>query len=37
MEIVPKKITEKNKDGVYKYLNFNQVSKDHLTTLVTSR
>lgn len=37
MEIVPKKITEQNKDGVYKYLNFHQVSKEHLTTLVTSR
>jgi aconitate hydratase 2/2-methylisocitrate dehydratase len=37
MEIVSKKINEKNKDGVYKYLNFHQVSKEHLTTLVTSR
>ena len=37
MEIVSKKINESNKDGVYKYLNFHQVSKEHLTTLVTSR
>ena len=37
MEIVPKKITAENKDGVYKYLNFHEVSTDHLTTLVTSR
>ncbi len=36
MEIVPKKITEDNKDGVYKYLNFHQVSGDHLTNLVHS-
>lgn len=37
MEIVSKKINDKNKDGVYKYLNFNLVSADHLTTLVSSR
>jgi aconitate hydratase 2/2-methylisocitrate dehydratase len=37
MEIVSKKINETNKAGVYKYLNFNQVSADHLTTLVSSR
>ncbi len=37
MEIVGKKINDKNKDGVYKYLNFNLVSADHLTTLVSSR
>ena len=37
MEIVPKKITAENKDGVYRYLNFNKVSKDQLTNLVTSR
>ena len=36
MEIVPKKITEDNKDGVYKYLNFHQVTGDHLTNLVHS-
>ncbi|WP_121626418.1 bifunctional aconitate hydratase 2/2-methylisocitrate dehydratase [Poseidonibacter antarcticus] len=36
MEIVPKKITEKNKEGVYKYLNFNQVSPEQLTNLVHS-
>ena len=36
MEIVPKKITEKNKDGVYKYLNFHQVSSAQLTNLVHS-
>ena len=37
MEIVSKKINESNKDGVYKYLNFHQVSTDYLTTLVSSR
>ncbi|BAK73789.1 MAG: bifunctional aconitate hydratase 2/2-methylisocitrate dehydratase [Arcobacter sp.] len=37
MEIVSKKITEKNKDGVYKYLNFHKVSPEQLTTLVSSR
>jgi aconitate hydratase 2 / 2-methylisocitrate dehydratase len=36
MEIVPKKITEKNKEGVYKYLNFHQVTSEQLTTLVHS-
>jgi aconitate hydratase 2 / 2-methylisocitrate dehydratase len=36
MEIVPKKITEKNKEGVYKYLNFHQVSSSQLTNLVHS-
>lgn len=36
MEIVPKKITEKNKEGVYKYLNFNQVTSEQLTNLVHS-
>ncbi|WP_072681928.1 bifunctional aconitate hydratase 2/2-methylisocitrate dehydratase [Arcobacter sp. LA11] len=36
MEIVPKKITEDNKDGVYKYLNFHQVTGDQLTNLVHS-
>ena len=36
MEIVPKKITEKNKDGVYKYLNFHQVTSEQLTNLVHS-
>ena len=34
---VSKKINESNKDGVYKYLNFHQVSSDYLTTLVSSR
>lgn len=37
MNIVAQKINETNKDGVYKYLNFHQVSQDHLTTLVSSR
>lgn len=37
MEIVSKKINESNKDGVYKYLNFHQVSSEYLTTLVSSR
>ena len=36
MEIVPKKITEKNRDGVYKYLNFHQVTSEQLTNLVHS-
>ncbi|MFA7091797.1 MAG: bifunctional aconitate hydratase 2/2-methylisocitrate dehydratase [Arcobacteraceae bacterium] len=36
MKIVPQKITEKNKDGVYKYLNFHQVTSEQLTTLVHS-
>ncbi|NCB11538.1 MAG: hypothetical protein EOM78_07890, partial [Erysipelotrichia bacterium] len=37
LDIVAKKINESNKDGVYKYLNFHQVTSDHLTTLLTSR
>ena len=37
MEIVSRKINASNKDGVYKYLNFHQVTKEDLTTLVTSR
>jgi aconitate hydratase 2/2-methylisocitrate dehydratase len=36
MKIVPQKITEKNRDGVYKYLNFHQVTSAQLTTLVHS-
>ncbi|QKF66773.1 aconitate hydratase 2 [Arcobacter venerupis] len=36
MEIVPKKITEKNRDGVYKYLNFHQVTPAQLRNLVHS-
>ena len=36
MEIVPKKITEKNKEGVYKYLNFHQVTSEQLKNLVHS-
>jgi len=36
MEIVPKKITEDNKEGVYKYLNFHEVTSDELTALVHS-
>jgi aconitate hydratase 2 / 2-methylisocitrate dehydratase len=36
MEIVPNKITEKNKEGVYKYLNFHQVTSAQLTNLVHS-
>ena len=36
MEIVPKKITEKNREGVYKYLNFHEVTSDQLTNLVHS-
>ncbi|MBD3792687.1 MAG: bifunctional aconitate hydratase 2/2-methylisocitrate dehydratase [Campylobacterales bacterium] len=34
MEIVNKKITDKNKDSVYKYLNFDQVSADELEAMV---
>ena len=37
MEIVSRKINASNKDGVYKYLNFHQVTKEDLKTLVTSR
>lgn len=37
LDIVSLKINDKNRDGVYKYLNFNQVSSDYLTTLVSSR
>lgn len=37
LDIVAKKINESNKDGVYKYLNFHQVTSEHLTTLLTSR
>jgi aconitate hydratase 2/2-methylisocitrate dehydratase len=36
MEIVPKKITEDNKEGVYKYLNFHEVTSAQLTNLVHS-
>ena len=36
MEIVPKKITEKNREGVYKYLNFHQVTPSQLRNLVHS-
>jgi aconitate hydratase 2/2-methylisocitrate dehydratase len=36
MEIVPNKITEANKEGVYKYLNFHEVTGDQLTNLVHS-
>jgi len=36
MRIVPEKITEQNKEGVYKYLNFHQVSNEQLTNLVHS-
>ncbi|MDZ7818530.1 MAG: bifunctional aconitate hydratase 2/2-methylisocitrate dehydratase [Aliarcobacter sp.] len=36
MEIVPKKITEKNREGVYKYLNFHQVTPAQLRNLVHS-
>lgn len=36
MEIVPNKITEQNKEGVYKYLNFHEVTSDQLTNLVHS-
>jgi len=34
LEIVNKKITDENKDSVYKYLNFNQVSKEELEAMV---
>ncbi|MCB4783776.1 MAG: bifunctional aconitate hydratase 2/2-methylisocitrate dehydratase [Sulfurovum sp.] len=34
LEIVNKKITPKNRDSVYKYLNFNQVSKEELEAMV---
>ena len=37
MEIVSRKINASNKDGVYKHLNFHQVTKEDLKTLVTSR
>lgn len=37
LTIVAKKINDSSKDGVYKYLNFHEVSADHLTTLLTSR
>lgn len=37
LDIVANKINENNKDSVYKYLNFHQVSAEHLTTLLTSR
>lgn len=37
LDIVAQKINEKNKDDVYKYLNFHQVNVEHLTTLLTSR
>lgn len=37
LDIVAQKINEKNKDDVYKYLNFHQVNAEHLTTLLTSR
>ncbi|MCT7908638.1 bifunctional aconitate hydratase 2/2-methylisocitrate dehydratase [Arcobacter lacus] len=37
LSIVGQKINDKNRDGVYKYLNFNQVSSEYLTTLVSSR
>jgi len=36
MEIVPKKITAENQEGVYKYLNFHEVSSAQLTNLVHS-
>ncbi|NQY94446.1 MAG: aconitate hydratase B, partial [Campylobacteraceae bacterium] len=36
MEIVPRKITAENKEGVYKYLNFHQVTSEELTNLVHS-
>jgi aconitate hydratase 2/2-methylisocitrate dehydratase len=36
MEIVPKKITAENQEGVYKYLNFHEVSSEQLTNLVHS-
>ena len=34
LEIVNKKITDKNKDSVYKYLNFDQVTEEELTAMV---
>ncbi len=34
LEIVNKKITSENRDSVYKYLNFNQVSKEALEAMV---
>ncbi|SFV89777.1 Aconitate hydratase 2 [hydrothermal vent metagenome] len=34
LEIVNKKITPENRDSVYKYLNFNQVSKETLEAMV---
>jgi aconitate hydratase 2/2-methylisocitrate dehydratase len=34
LEIVNKKITDDNRDNVYKYLNFNQVSKEILEAMV---
>ncbi|OCL98199.1 Aconitate hydratase 2 [Aliarcobacter thereius] len=37
LDIVAQKINASNKDNVYKYLNFHQVSGEHLTTLLTSR
>lgn len=36
MEIVPNKITEKNREGVYKYLNFHEVTPSQLRNLVHS-
>eukprot|EP01029_Cantina_marsupialis_P000528 TRINITY_DN1038_c0_g3_i1.p1 TRINITY_DN1038_c0_g3~~TRINITY_DN1038_c0_g3_i1.p1 ORF type:complete len:881 (-),score=238.04 TRINITY_DN1038_c0_g3_i1:128-2416(-) len=36
MKIVPQKITDKNRDGVYKYLNFHHLSSTQLTNLVHS-
>jgi aconitate hydratase 2/2-methylisocitrate dehydratase len=34
LEVVSKKITEENKDSVYKYLNFHQVSDEQLSAMV---
>jgi len=34
LEIVNKKITPENRDSVYKYLNFNKVSKEALDAMV---
>ncbi len=34
LEIVSKKITDENKDSVYKYLNFDKVSEEELTAMV---
>jgi aconitate hydratase 2/2-methylisocitrate dehydratase len=34
LEIVNKKITDDNKESVYKYLNFNKVSKEQLDAMV---